>query len=200
MEKRLMCSLVAGGLLLSSATVWAGPVQWGTNGHWYEAVHVSGGIDWNTAKTNAEAMGGYLATITSADENNFVFSLIDDPKYWFMDGADNNEGPWLGGYYAGPVGGMDANQWAWVSGESWGYSNWDNGEPNFPSERSLNYFSNDASSGNQIRQSYWNNVPESSLMYGYVVERNTVPVPAAVWLLGSGLLGLFAGRRKVSSS
>ena len=38
-------------------------------GHNYR-VFIDDGVDWNTANTAANALGGYLATITSAAEDN----------------------------------------------------------------------------------------------------------------------------------
>ena len=56
-------------------------IQWpgsaGGNDHSYEAVLATSGITWDNAYSAAEARGGYLATITSAAENEFVFSLRD---------------------------------------------------------------------------------------------------------------------------
>ena len=49
----------------------------------------------------AEAVkrGGYLATITSAEENAFVFALIrDNPALWAHRPSGNSFGPWIGGY------------------------------------------------------------------------------------------------------
>ena len=185
-------------IILSSSTLWAAPVQWVGNNHWYEPVHEGSGINWADADTAAQNAGGYLATITSEAENDFVFALINNPIYWYIDGADNNDGPWLGGYYDGPLGQMDATNWKWVNGDLWIYSNWDNGEPNFTNERRLNYFSNEASASNPIRQPFWNNVPEESLNLGYIIEYDAypVPLPAGFWFLGSGLIGLAGFRRK----
>ncbi len=62
------------------------PVQWrvseGGNGHFYMAVTAPAGLSWDRAEVLAEMAGGYLATITSAQENAFVFSLIQDPIDW----------------------------------------------------------------------------------------------------------------------
>src|SRR4051794_7440173 len=72
------------------------PVASGGNGHTFRVVAKSGLISWDAANTEALAAGGYLATITSAAENNFVFTLIDDPTYWVQ--TINGHGPWIGGY------------------------------------------------------------------------------------------------------
>lgn len=95
--------------------------------HWYEAVHLpQGGVNWVQAKSLAEQAGGTLATIHSQAENDFVFSLVADKKFWFTWDHTHNyvmNGPFLGGYQpagsAEPKGG-----WAWVTGEPWTYENW----------------------------------------------------------------------------
>jgi len=45
----------------------------GGNGHWYELVSTS--VSWEEANAEAQARGGYLATITSAEENAYVMGL-----------------------------------------------------------------------------------------------------------------------------
>ena len=54
-----------------------GVVPNAANGHGYRAVAVPGGINWYDAKAAAQATtcggsSGYLVTITSADEQNFI--------------------------------------------------------------------------------------------------------------------------------
>lgn len=115
------------------------PVQAFTNPdgetHYYEAIHLpSGNLNWFQAACLAEQAGGYLASITSQEENAFVFGLVSDEKYFWhfppYDGSSNRMnhheisiGPFLGGYQpegsAEPRGG-----WSWLSGEPWEYSNW----------------------------------------------------------------------------
>jgi hypothetical protein len=81
-------------------------------------VSVLSGISWTSAERSAEAEGGHLATITSAAENDFVFSLVDDAK-WFKDYS----GPWLGG--SAPINRTNpADGWSWVTGEQWSFANW----------------------------------------------------------------------------
>lgn len=58
------------------------------NGHYYMAV--SGSFTWTEADTAAKAVGGHLATITSAEENEFAYSLCNG-NYWlgaYLKGTD----------------------------------------------------------------------------------------------------------------
>jgi len=177
-----VCVIIA-SLMVGPA--WAAPVQWtgpGANNHWYLAVYVPGGLTWNAAKEAAEAMGGYLACAVSAEENNFIFSLINDWKFWYND-PWNSLGPWLGGYYIGPPGTMNPNDWAWLSGEPWDFKNWAPGEPNYDTETVLQFFG----SGWNNMQPTWNNLSgDNPGPKGYVVEWNAKP-PAA-WVPTSLLL------------
>jgi hypothetical protein len=100
--------------------------------HYYEAVYVpTENISWVQAAVLAESAGGYLASITSEEENMFVFSLVNDEKY-FWEFPDNYTrdshyrikiGPFLGG--AKTDGSSDSRAgWVWLSGEEWSYANW----------------------------------------------------------------------------
>ena len=68
-----------------SSGAWAVPIQWtvesGGNGHWYEfrSVDLYGPHHWEAARIEAEAAGGYLATITSAAENSFFTNQVVVP-------------------------------------------------------------------------------------------------------------------------
>jgi hypothetical protein len=115
--------------LLWVPVVPAQKVQWSGNGHYYEAVSVSSGITWDDANSRANAAGGHLATITNADENQFVYDLIaSDDRYWTIDPSfpNNGVGPWIGGYKPG---GPESADWAWVTGEPFSYTNWAPGQP-----------------------------------------------------------------------
>ena len=145
-------------------------VRWeksaGGNGHCYKAVAVTNGITWTQAEKLARAEGGYLACITSEQENGFVFKLIDSPKLFNAWGS----GPALGGWQLD--GSTEAGGgWCWVSGEPWNYSNWISGQP-------------DNTGGGQDRLSFcrgspnapgatWDDIHRNDKsLPGYVIERD----------------------------
>lgn len=83
-------------------------------------------------------MGGHLVTITSQGEQDFIESI-----------NNNNDRLWIGGYRD------SSNNWNWVTGESWSYSNWGSGEPSGGSEDSAAVWPqkwNDMSSDNLWEQ------------------------------------------------
>ena len=88
----------------------------------------AGKYDWVTAKALCEALGGHLATITSAEEDAFVYNLC------VMTGQKTCL---LGATDAGVEG-----VWKWVTGEPFDYSNWHAKEPNSgTAENYLSYYS-----------------------------------------------------------
>lgn len=143
----------------------------GANGHVYEVVRVPAGIHWNNASAAARAAGGHLATITSAAENAFVFSLIDQAQFWSS--TDTRIGPWLGGLQ--PVGSVEpAGGWSWVTGETFGFANWFTTQPDNAgnAEDRLHFFSGGAGA----RTSQWNDIPAAStLPIAYVIEYGALP-------------------------
>lgn len=183
--------------LLSPCQVQATPVQWSGNGHWYEAVAVgSSGITWTDAQAAAAARGGYLASITSDAENQFVFNLINSDAFWHNSGGGTAVGPWIGGYQ--PTGSPEpAGNWQWDSGESFGYNNWAAGQPN-NSGGNENYIHFSPGSGS-TRTATWNDLPNTPPsgwnVNGFVVE--TVPEPGTLSLLALTALGLLCWRRRM---
>jgi hypothetical protein len=91
-----------------------------TNNHAYKRFDTA--KTWSQAKNACANLGGHLATVTSQAENDWI---------WNKFGASTpvvggvNKAFWLGGTDAAVEG-----QWIWVTGESWNYSNWAEGEPN----------------------------------------------------------------------
>lgn len=100
--------------------------QWteaeGGNDHWYGILSLE--MYWTDAALLATTLGqdgmnGYLATILSAEENQFILeNLIDGQAQ-----PSILDAYWLGGSDAGGL-------WGWETGEEFGYTNWAFGEPN----------------------------------------------------------------------
>lgn len=86
------------------------------NGHYYYVYNVDTVTDWSMAQEYCEAQGGYLATITGAEEDAFLYSYITDAGYSsVMFGLTDQD---------------QADDWRWVTGEGFSYHNWRSGEPN----------------------------------------------------------------------
>ncbi|MEZ6086545.1 MAG: choice-of-anchor Q domain-containing protein [Pirellulaceae bacterium] len=128
--------------------------------HLYEVVSVAGGITWEDARDAASRAGGYLVSIETVAENNFVKALIDDPLYWnSVQDNDNyyNHGPWIGGLQSKdsiePAGGF---RWQTGSSVSSSTAFWYTGEPsNFRgNEDAISFFS--ATSGASASTGDWN--------------------------------------------
>ncbi len=62
------------------------------NGHLYQRFDY--GLPWSEAKDFAENMGGYLATVTTSDEQKFIVSMVrNSPQNYYWLGGINN-GAW----------------------------------------------------------------------------------------------------------
>lgn len=149
--------------------VWSSAL--GGNDHRYTAVQTLGGITWADANAAAQQRGGYLATITSAAENNVVFSLIGgNQAFWRANPVDANNplGPWIGGVQ--PAGsGEPAAGWSWANGEPWAYTNWAVNEPSNSNgnEDRAHFFAVGVPAANT-----WNDSSAATLLNGYIIEWN----------------------------
>ena len=187
------------------ATIQAAParaemVQWssaaGGNDHWYEVVEAPG-ISWTAAQAAAQAVGGYLASIESAEEDGFVQGLLNA----VTPAAQYRDHYWIGGTDEG-----SERSFRWVDpSASWGYENWHGGEPNnvqYWDDEQRPYFENYVAY--DFRDQWrWNDAPNElgELVRGYVVERNgaplsSIPEPASLTLLAIGGLAAIRARRR----
>ncbi|MDH4156758.1 MAG: T9SS type A sorting domain-containing protein [candidate division Zixibacteria bacterium] len=111
-------------------------IQWpksqGGNDHWYGVLTEH--MCWPDAEALAHSLKlpdgqkGYLATVTSQAENDFIVQFLVDTvplPGWTYD-------YWLGGRYVSPL-----DQWTWISGEAFEYTNWGPGEPDDPMQQSF---------------------------------------------------------------
>ena len=147
-------------------------VQWtvadGGNGHWYLGVAAPNGISWLDANAAANGMGGHLATMTSAEEDQFVsFTICEPVNLWNWDGGVAR-GPWFGGYTT--VENCPAGEMLWVTGELWDYTRWHPGNPN----------NSDCTAGIQLwgfgaRDWQDNSEDDPTRANGYVVEFGVLP-------------------------
>ena len=172
----------------------AAPIQWtvgaGGNDHYYE--FISTPVTWDTALAAAAGsshlgLTGYLATITSADEQTFIFTNVTSSLAW-LGGSDRTaEGVWQ--WVSGP----EAGSIFFGAGAPGGaFSAWGLGEPNncCSGEDDLVF--------GWFAGGLWNDwgVPSfPTSTAGFIVEYSgsqltPIPEPATILLIGTGLVGV----------
>ena len=107
---------VAGSPTITVAVTPAGTNYFSGNGHYYQLV--TGNINWINAKIAAEAstyegLTGYLVTITSEAENNFIKNKLATNTW--IGGSDNST-------YTSNTHAQTEGTWEWVSGPDNGYT------------------------------------------------------------------------------
>lgn len=105
--------------------------------------------DWHDARNYCAIRGGYLATVQNAEENNFIYQIIQNNNIWL--GATDE---------------VEEGTWKWVSGEPWEYGNWESGEPSGNGPRGPEHYLTFGSS------LLWNDIPADELLY-FVCEWNS---------------------------
>lgn len=160
---------------LEASLVNAGEVFFPDNNHLYE--YVSYSATWNNANTNAQTRTkygatGYLTTITSQAENDFVAARLLNAG-WMGASDAASEGDWK--WVTGPENGTSF--WSGLSGGSavsGRYSNWGSGEPNDAGGEDCAQFLTGGSGK-------WNDLPCSTFsLPGYVVEYGSDSSPIEI--------------------
>ncbi|RIE06907.1 tandem-95 repeat protein [Candidatus Cryosericum terrychapinii] len=154
----------------------ANPYYSGTS-HYYEFVSVPGGITWSAAQTAAAGkhlygLQGYLVTITSDGEQNFVNTKLNGTTAWMGASDVSSEGTWC--WVTGPEastqfctetgGGGYGNSTGGYTAVGSRYNNWNGGEPNNSG--------GDEDYGQFLGGStgLWNDLSSTATVAGYVVE------------------------------
>ena len=125
-------------------------------------------MTWNEHKKMAVTMGGDLACITNAHENEQVRRIA------------GGEIVWVGGIRKGCGNGSGPDHWKWSNENKWSYTNWRAGEPNNYSEHDENRVMlwengewNDASSLHEFSAIY--EIPSTSLItYDTETKQNLI--------------------------
>ncbi len=150
--------------------------------HFYE--YVSGTTTWTNSKTSAEnrsyfGRAGYLATMTSEAENNFVWKLMANDG-WFGASDEMTQVNTAKGTTAYASQTAVEQKWHWITGPEKGtqfsngstavtgqYAKWAGGEPNNAGGEHYGQFY----SGNN---GMWNDLPNTNLP-GYICEYGDMP-------------------------
>ena len=153
--------------------------------HFYE--YVSGSTTWTNSYTNASNKSyfgrvGYLATVLSEAENNFIWKLMANDA-WFGASDDYNYINTAKGSTAFASQSASEGKWHWVTGPEKGqnfsngntpsttlvsgmYHKWAGGEPNGTSEAFGQFYSSNSGQ--------WNDLANSNLP-GYICEYGDMP-------------------------
>ena len=116
-EKLVALAAVLMGTLSVQALADSALVTNSANGHTYKRFDTAS--TWQQAKTGCASRGAHLATLTTQQENEFVWTQ-------FVQGsAEASQGVWLGGTDEQLEG-----TWRWITGEPWVFQGWNSGEPN----------------------------------------------------------------------
>lgn len=121
------------------------------NGHYYQVYDNS--MTWTEAKEYCEKLGGHLVTITTADEQSFVESIIKNGTkscYWLGGTDEEAEG-----------------NWKWITGEAFSYAHWGKDMPdNWETENYLMMFREDHPSKPGNTFGYWNDLKDDCTCKG----------------------------------
>lgn len=124
------------------------------NGHTYERHDLS--LTWDDAREYCENLGGHLVTITTAEEQMIVESVLSgSEKSWY----------WTGAQYA-------ERDYHWITGESFNYANWSDSDPDYLKNDSRIAICSENNVDSNYLQYSWNDISgELSFFEGKAADR-----------------------------
>jgi hypothetical protein len=172
-KSRLPVALVVLALTLGLAGTAVADYTWYSyGGHEYALTQIA--ESWTAAEGEAVGLGYHLVTINDAAEQTWLQNNSHFYNYYI----------WIGLNRQGET-------WVWSSGEPVTYTNWVTGSP----PGSPNYAFMYMPPGSSEYVGLWANY-ENDISFQGIIERSPVPLPSGLLLLGSGLAGLAAWRRR----
>ncbi len=132
------------------------------NNHTYSIYNIP--TTWEKAEEICKKLGGHLVTITSQDEQIIVNELLEYGNLSFYS---------IGGKRIG-----DSNNWEWINGEIFDFTNWATGEPN-----NVNNIENYLSVFNTSIKGYWNDSTNSAsegFCNGFICEVENTFKPSKI--------------------
>ena len=155
----------------AAPSVIGGPITNPANGNTYYLLDAS---TWHAAARGAVVLGGQLATVNSADENEWIFQTFGD-----IGGTTRNL--WIGLNDT-----IAEGDHRWLSDQPVTYTNWERGEPNNGGE----YYETEED-GVHIWASYyfpgtWNDQPVDTVSQGGITFHGVVEVQCIRDLTGDG--------------
>jgi hypothetical protein len=157
---------------LSKAAVVTGPIVNPGNGNSY---YLLAGTDWSASEAEAVGLGGHLATVNDATENNWIQAT-------FSNYGSVSRDLWIGLNDLATEG-----VFQWVSGDPYSYSNWAPSEPN--------NFNGLEDATLLVPTGQWNDFDATATDRGFGVVEVRVPEPSTLVLLSGAAMGLFSRRR-----
>jgi hypothetical protein len=118
MQRNQFLAAIAGVGVVAAGAAAQDAVQWrvedGGNGHWYRVDSTQRA--WTASREYAESVGGYLVTITTLGEQNFVEELPGVEE-------EGCAGPAIG-LTQSPIGAEPGGGWSWITGEPLVFTAW----------------------------------------------------------------------------